>query len=421
MLDIKFIRENKEIVKAGAKKKHVEIDIDKLLEVDDGRLKALKEVEDLRAEVNRVSNEIGRDQNGTHKMQLIEEMRTVKEELKTKEEKLKETMREWQRLMLQVPNVPDMSVPEGKTDAENKEIKTWGVKPEFQFEPKDHIEIMKNLRLADFDRGTKVHGFRGYFLVNDGARLSFAIWNYAIDFFLAKNFAPMIPPVVNRREAFLGTGWMPQGEEDLYKTQDGEYLAGTSEVPIMAYHGGEVLEAKCLPVRYLGFSPCFRREAGSHGRDVKGLIRVHEFFKVEQVILCAADHEASVKFHEEINRNTEEFIESLGIPYRTVINCGGDLGLGQVKKYDVEAWVPKEEKYREIGSASYFHDFQTRRLGIKYKDEQGETHYTHSLNATAIATPRILVSLVENFQQADGSVLIPEALQKYMGGKSVIK
>ena len=421
MLDIKFIRENKEIVKAGAKKKHVEIDIDKLLEVDDGRLKALKEVEDLRAEVNRVSNEIGRDQNGTHKMQLIEEMRTVKEELKTKEEKLKETMKEWQRLMLQVPNVPDMSVPEGKTDAENKEIKTWGVKPEFQFEPKDHIEIMKNLRMADFDRGTKVHGFRGYFLVNDGARLSFAIWNYAIDFFLAKNFAPMIPPVVNRREAFLGTGWMPQGEEDLYKTQDGEYLAGTSEVPIMAYHGGEVLEAKCLPVRYLGFSPCFRREAGSHGRDVKGLIRVHEFFKVEQVILCAADHEASVKFHEEINRNTEEFIESLGIPYRTVINCGGDLGLGQVKKYDVEAWVPKEEKYREIGSASYFHDFQTRRLGIKYKDEQGETHYTHSLNATAIATPRILVSLVENFQQADGSVLIPEALQKYMGGKSVIK
>ena len=421
MLDIKFIRENKEIVKAGAKKKHVEIDIDKLLEVDDGRLKALKEVEDLRAEVNRVSNEIGRDQNGTHKMQLIEEMRTVKEELKTKEEKLKETMKEWQRLMLQVPNVPDMSVPEGKTDVENKEIKTWGVKPEFQFEPKDHIEIMKNLRMADFDRGTKVHGFRGYFLVNDGARLSFAIWNYAIDFFLAKNFAPMIPPVVNRREAFLGTGWMPQGEEDLYKTQDGEYLAGTSEVPIMAYHGGEVLEAKCLPVRYLGFSPCFRREAGSHGRDVKGLIRVHEFFKVEQVILCAADHEASVKFHEEINRNTEEFIESLGIPYRTVINCGGDLGLGQVKKYDVEAWVPKEEKYREIGSASYFHDFQTRRLCIKYKDEQGETHYTHSLNATAIATPRILVSLVENFQQADGSVLIPEALQKYMGGKSVIK
>ena len=420
MLDIKFIRENKEIIKAGAKKKHVEIDIDKLLEVDDGRLKTLKEVEDLRAEINRDSNEISRDQDAAHKIQLIEEMRGVKEELKVKEEKLKETTKEWQHLMLQMPNVPDMSVPEGKTDVENKEIKTWGTKPEFQFDPKDHIEIMKNLRMADFDRGTKVHGFRGYFLINDGAGLSFAIWNYAMDFFLAKNFAPIIPPVVNRREAFLGTGWMPQGEEDLYKTQDGEYLAGTSEVPIMAYHAGEVLEAKCLPVRYLGFSPCFRREAGSHGRDVKGLIRVHEFYKVEQVILCEANHQESVKFHEEINRNTEEFIESLGIPYRTVLNCGGDLGLGQVKKYDVETWVPKEEKYREIGSASYFHDFQTRRLGIKYKDEQGETHYTHSLNATAIATPRILVSLVENFQQADGSVLIPEALQKYMRGKSVI-
>jgi len=199
MLDIKFIRENKEIIKAGAKKKHVEIDIDKLLEVDDGRLKILKEVEDLRAEINRVSNEISRDQDAAHKIQLIEEMRGVKEELKVKEEKLKETTKEWQHLMLQVPNVPDMSVPEGKTDVENKEIKTWGTKPEFQFDPKDHIEIMKNLRMADFDRGTKVHGFRGYFLINDGAGLSFAIWNYAMDFFLAKNFAPIIPPVVNRR------------------------------------------------------------------------------------------------------------------------------------------------------------------------------------------------------------------------------
>jgi seryl-tRNA synthetase len=204
-------------------------------------------------------------------------------------------------------------------------------------------------------------------------------------------------------------------------TQDGDALAGTAEVPLMGMHASEVLDKKLFPLKYLGFSPCFRREAGSHGKDVKGLIRVHEFYKLEQVVLCEASHELSVKLHEEINRNTEEFIESLGIPYRTVINCGGDLGLGQVKKYDIELWVPKENKYREISSASYFHDFQTRRFGIRYKDDEGKMHYAHSLNCTAIPTPRILVSMIENYQQADGSVKIPEVLRKYMGNREFIK
>lgn len=421
MLDIKFIRENKDIVKEGAKKKHVEVDIDKLLEIDDERLKTLKEVEELRTEINRVSNDIARDQDPALKVQLIEEMRSVKEDIKAKEEKLKEITDEWQKMMLLVPNIPDISVPDGVTDAENKEVKVWGEKPNFNFEPKDHMEIMTSLKMVDFERGTKVHGFRGYFLTNDGAKLSFAIWNYAIDFWQKKGFSLIIPPVVDRKESFLGTGFLPQGEEDLYKTQDGDYLAGTSEVPIMGLYMGEVLDKKNFPIKYLGFSPCFRREAGSHGKDVKGLIRVHEFYKVEQVILCEADHEASVKMHEEINRNTEEFIESLGIPYHTVVNCGGDLGLGQVKKYDIELWVPKEETYREISSASYFHDFQTRRFGIRYKDDNGKMQYAHSLNSTAIATPRILVSLVENYQQKDGTVKIPEVLRPYMGGKELIK
>jgi len=197
-------------------------------------------------------------------------------------------------------------------------------------------------------------------------------------------------------------------------------LAGTAEIPLTGMHAGEIIDKKILPIKYLGFSPCYRREAGSHGKDVKGLIRVHEFYKLEQVILCEASHEASVKFHEELNKNTEEFIESLGIPYHTVINCGGDLGLGQVKKYDIELWVPKENTYREISSASYFHDFQTRRFNIRYKDESGKMHYTHSLNSTAIPTPRILVSLIENYQQVDGSIKIPKILQKYMGGKEYI-
>lgn len=421
MLDIKFIRENKDVVAAGAKKKLIEIDLDKLIALDDDRLNIMKEVETLRAEVNRVSNDIARNQDAKLKTQLIEEMRVVKEDIKTKEEKLKKIMSEWQVLMLQVPNVPDMSVPEGAGEEENKELRTWGEKPVFSFEPKNHIEIMTRLNMADFERGTKAHGFRGYFLQNDGALLSWAIWNYAQEFFLKRNFNPFIAPTILNKEHFYGTGHLPGGGDDIFQTQDGQYLAGTAEVPMMAYHAGEILKNEELPKRYLAFSPCFRREAGAHSKDVKGLIRVHEFYKLEQLILCKASHEESVKFHEELNRNTEEFIESLGIPYRQVVICTGDLKGAHVKSYDTELWVPKEDTYREIGSASYYHDFQTRRFNIRYRDETGKIHYTHSLNATAIPTPRILVSLVENFQQADGSVKIPEALRKYMGGREFIR
>jgi seryl-tRNA synthetase len=415
MLDIKFIKENKDIVKAGAQKKHIEVDIDALIELDNERLKILSRVEYLRGEQNKVSIEMGSNISQESRLQLIEEMRLVKEELKDKEEKLKEIMKNWQVLMLQVPNIPDISVPEGESDEENQEVKNWGEKPTFDFEPKDHIDLMTKLGMLDLDRGTKVHGFRGYYLMGEGARLSMAIWMYALDFFSGKGYLPFLPPVIIRRETFLGTGYLPQGEEDLYKTQDEDFLAGTAEVPLMGFHQDEILKIDELPKKYLGFSPCFRREAGSYSKDVKGLIRVHEFYKLEQVIICEASHSVSVNFHEELNRNTEEFIESLGIPYRTVANCGGDLGMGQVKKYDIELWVPKENKYREIGSASYFHDFQTRRMNIRYKDNDGKMRYAHSLNATAIPTPRILVSLVENFQQIDGTIKIPEVLHKYFG------
>lgn len=420
MLDIKFIRENKEIVATGAKKKNVEIDLDKLIELDDQRLELLKAVEDLRAEVNKVSMQISRNSDESAKAQAIKEMQVVKEDIKEKEEKLKGVMTEWQILMLEVPNVPDVEVPEGKDEEENKEIKTWGQKPEFGFEPKDHIEVMTTLGILDIERGTKIHGFRGYSLVGEGVKLCFAIWNYAMDFFSAREFNPIMPPAIVRKNLLYGTGHLPGDVEDFYETQDGDVLIGTSEVSLMGMYGGEILKPDELPIKLLGFTPCYRREAGSHGRDTKGLIRVNEFFKLEQLVICEANHETSVRYHEEINRNTEEFIESLGIPYQTVVNCGGDLGLGQVKKYDINLWVPKEEKYREISSASYFHDFQTRRLNIRYRDDEGKTHYAHSLNSTAVPTPRILVSLVENFQQANGSVKIPEALQPYLGGQDVI-
>lgn len=415
MLDIKFIRENKELIKEGAKKKHIDVDIDKLISVDDKRLSLLLKVESLRGEQNKMNNSIATERDPMIRNQMIGEMRIVKEELTSKEEELRSIMTEWQSLMLTVPNIPDMTVPEGESDQDNQEIKKWGDQTKFDFEPKDHIDLMLALKMVDFDRGTKVHGFRGYFLTGEGVRLSMAIWNYAMDFFGKKGFIPFIPPIIINRKTFFGTGYLPQGEDDLYKTQDGDFLAGTAEVPLMGFHSDEILNKEELPKKYLGFSPCYRREAGSHSKDVKGLIRVNEFYKLEQVVICEASHNESVKYHEEINRNTEEFIESLGIPYHTVVNCGGDLGMGQVKKYDIELWVPKENKYREISSASYFHDFQTRRLNIRYRDDDGKVKYIHSLNCTAIPTPRILVSLVENFQQADGSIKIPEVLQKYLG------
>jgi len=421
MLDIKFIRENKEIVQAGAKKKRVEVDIDKLITLDDQRLKELKEVEDLRGEINKVSNDIGRNQDSALKIQLIEEMRVVKEDLKSKEEKLKKTMEEWQRMMLEVPNVPDISVPEGESDEQNQEIRVWGDKPTSSFEMKDQLTLLKNLDLADFERGTKVSGFRGYFLKNEGALLCFALWQFFLDSLINKGFTPMIVPSLLKKQALMGTGYIPGGEDDLYKNQNGDYFAGTGEVATMSYHSNEILDKTKLPIKFAAFSTCFRREAGSHGKDLKGFFRVHEFYKLEQVILCEANHEESVKLHEEITKNVEDLLVALNLPYHVVVNCGGDLGLGQVKKYDIEVWVPSHNKYRETHSSSYFHDFQTRRLNIKYRDEDGKLKYAHSLNNTAIATPRIIEAILENYQQADGSVKIPEVLKKYMGGKDFIK
>lgn len=421
MLDIKFIRENIDLIKEGARKKHTEVDIDRLLEIDDDRRLLLASVEEKRAKQNEVSNKITQGVSDRERNELVEQMRALKELLQIEEGKFKKVMENWHKYMLKVPNIPDISVPEGASDEDNKEIKTWGEKPQFDFEPKDHMELMRDLDMADFERGVKVSGFRGYFLKNEGALLSYAIWNYAQEFFVERGFTPMIVPAIVRKSNLYGTGHLPNEVDDIYVTQDGDYLAGTAEIATMGYHADEVLEKNDLPLKFLSFSPCYRREAGSHGKDTKGLIRVHEFYKLEQVILCEANHEESVKWHEWLEKNTEEFIESLQIPYRTVINCGGDLGQGQVKKYHVELWVPLEKKYREISSASYFHDFQTRRFNIRYKDENGKMHYVHSLNSTAVPTPRILVSLVENFQQADGGINIPQALQKYMGKESIEK
>jgi seryl-tRNA synthetase len=418
MLDIKFIRENSELITLAATKKRITFNVQDLLDLDEKRLALLRTVEELRSQQNAASDSITKA-SALERADLIEKMKVVKDGLKAKEEELEQIMKSWRTLMLAVPNIPDMSVPDGTSDADNVEVRKWGDIPTFSFTPLDHIELMEKSDMVDFERGTKTAGFRGYFLKNDGAMLELAIWQYVMQKWQGKGFTPMLVPSLVKREALLGTGYLPQGEDDLYKDGN-DYLAGTGEVATMFYHSDEVLDGATLPRKYIVWSPCFRKEAGSHGKDVKGLVRVHEFYKCEQVVICEASHETSVKYHEEIARNAEEMMEELGIPYHTVVNCGGDLGQGQVKKYDIEAWLPAQEKYRETHSASYFHDFQTRRLNIRYKDAQGKMEYTHSLNNTAAATPRLLIAIIENYQQADGTIKIPDVLVPFMGGKTVI-
>src|SRR3989344_2400211 len=415
MLDIKFIRENPDLIKEAARKKGVNFDVEQLLAVDERRRHVLKELEDKRAKQNSGSR------GGPKAPTELEVLKKLKGEIKILEEEIKHVDREFDELMLQVPQVPDPSVPEGKTDADNVEIRKWGKIPKFDFPVQDHIALMEGLDLLDLERGAKVSGFRGYFLKNEAVLLTNALWNFVLEKFVKKGYEPLIAPAIAREHNFVGTGWLPQGKDEIYKLGDGGHLIGTSEVSVMGYHADEILQEKDLPKKYIVFSPCYRSEAGSYGKDTKGIMRVHEFYKLEQVILCKADHEESVKWHEEITRNSEEIVQALKLPYRVVANCAGDLGLGQVKKYDIETWMPSQERYRETHSASYFHDFQARRLNIRYRDAAGKLHFAHSLNNTAIATPRILANIVENYQTKKGTVKVPKVLRKWMGGVKEIK
>ena len=424
MLDIKFIRENKDIIRMAAEKKHIAVDLDRLIAIDEKRRTLIAEVDEMRRLHKEASEKVA-GLEGDMRTALIQEVKENKDKLSHKEFELRTVEQEFDELMLEVPNVPDLSVPDGASDKDNQEIKAAGKQRAAKL---DYLTLMQNLNMVDLERGTKVAGFRGYFLKNDGALLSVALWQFAFDRFSQKGFTPFLAPSLVKRENFVGTGWMgkasrstavggvpPEAGEDVYKTQDDLYLAGTAEVAMMGYHADEILSETELPKKYVALSPCFRREAGSHGKDTKGIFRVHEFYKVEQVVLCRADHQESVRWHEELTQNAEELMKDLNIPYRVVVNCGGDLGLGQVKKYDIEGWLPSEQRYRETHSSSYFHDFQARRLGIKYRDAEGKIHFAHSLNNTAIATPRFLEVFLENNQTDAGAVQIPQALQHYIG------
>ncbi|MBI2337899.1 serine--tRNA ligase [Candidatus Daviesbacteria bacterium] len=403
MLDINYIRENIDKVKKSIEARKADIDLEKLLKLDGERRELITQVDGLRAKRNEAARE--RDKVKGER---------VKSELKSLETQLSEIEKEYKDLMLQVPNILLEEVPVGDA-TQNKIIKKAGEPPKFSFKAKDHIELGKLLNIIDFDRGVKVGGFRGYYLKNEGARLHWAVLQFAFDHLIQKGFSPVVPPVINRRFALVGGGQFPWGEEDTYKVGDEDFLVGTAEIPLMAMHSDETFELKDLPKKFVGLSSCFRTEIGSYGKDTKGLYRVHEFYKVEQVVLCEADEQESLGFFEELQDNSEEILQQLGLPYQVVVLSSQDMGKKAALTYDIETWMPGRGSFGETHSNSIVLDFQTRRLKIKYRDKDGNVKFTHALNNTALASPRILIAILENFQQEDGSVKIPEVLHRYTG------
>lgn len=412
MLDIKFIRENLETVKKAAKDKNRQVDWNRLLELDDKRRELIQKVDLLRAERNKIQGA----REGVERAKA----KDLREELKSYENELRKTEGQLETVMLSVPNVPDASVPVGTDETGNRELKRWGDPVKFDFPIKDHIRLSRDLDLIDFDRGAKIGGFRAYFLKNEGALLELAVLTYALKKLIAKGYTPLIAPSLVKEFTLFGNGQFPWGREEVYHIEkDDLYLAGTAEVPVTAYYSGEMLDEKDLPKKFVAFSPCFRREAGSYGKDTKGIYRLHQFNKVEQVIISTNDMNNSFTLHEELLQNAEEILQDLKLPYRVLLMCTGDMGEPQVKKYDIEAWMPGRNGYGETMSNSVMGDFQARRLKIRYRAKDGSVRYCHTLNNTAVASPRILIPILENYQQADGSVRVPDVLVPFVG-KNVI-
>lgn len=409
MLSIDFIRNNKEKVLAAAKNKGRPVELDKIISLDDKRRELIQKAQKLREERNKTGT-------GKPTPEIIKRGKEIKNELKAVEQDLAKVEVQLDLYLSFVPNVPLPEVPVGIDASGNKELRKWGEPKKFDFQPKSHIKLGESLDLIDLERGAKVSGFRGYFLKNQAAQLHFALLFYVFNKLVKKGYTPIIAPAVIKRMALYGSGQFPWGEPDTYKLNDEDaYLAGTAEQPVTAYFAGEILNEKDLPKKFVAFSPCFRKEAGAYGKDTKGLYRLHEFWKVEQVVLAKNDVEEAKKLHEELQKNCEEILEDLQLPYRVMLMCTGDMGEPQMKKYDTETWMPSREAYGETMSNSIMGDFQTRRLKIKYRKKGGETEYCFSLNNTALASPRILIAILENYQQKDGSILIPKVLQSLTG------
>ncbi len=420
MLDIKFIRENSDIVKQACDQKNIKLDIGLLLQLDRELVTHKTEEQNLLTQKNAITSKIPKA-SAEERPGLIAQSRELDEKAKVVKTNSDEVEIRLKNLLYLVPQIPSIKAPIGKDDGDNVEVKKFGNIPKFNFTPLDHVQILEKHNWADFERIAKVSGSRSYSLKNEMVLLEMAMHQMAMDKLIQKGFTLISVPALAREEALFGTGHFPTGRDQAYfLPEDNLYLTGTAEVQINSLHAGEILKESDLPILYAGYSPCFRREAGSYGRDVRGLIRVHQFMKVEQFVLCKNDPAESEKWHQILLQTSEEIVQDLELPYRIVECCTGDMGAGKVRMYDIEAWVPSENKYRETHSCSSLHDWQARRTQTRYRDSDNKVQFVHTLNNTAIATPRILVPFLENHQLADGTIRVPEKLRPYLHGKVLL-
>lgn len=423
MLDIKVLREHPDAAKAGAVKKHMPDRagaVDRALALD-GELRALTpRLDAMRSEQKAGGKQLGK-LSAEEREAFLDKQKALKAQLQVLEDEERQLRGKLHEQLALVPNIPDEEVPDGKDDAENEEVRRVGAPRAFDFAPRAHYEIGEAQGWLDFSRAAEMSGSRNYVLFGDLALLHDAVLRYAVELLVARGFTPVDPPLLVRDAAMFGTGFFPGGEEQTYRCEkDGLNLIGTSEVPVTSLHSGEILSEKDLPKMYVARSACFRREAGTYGKDTRGLYRVHQFQKVEQVIVDVADRDRSLAHHQSIVQNAEDMLQAFALPYRVVNVCGGDLGVPQAMKYDIETWMPSRESYGETHSASRFYDYQARRLNLRYRPEKGKPLFCHTLNNTVAASPRILIPLIENHQNADGTVTLPAGLRPYFGGREVI-
>ncbi len=416
MLDIQFIRQNPDLLREGVKNKQLNPQIvDQVLAADTQRRELIVKVEDIRRQMNENVQAIKNSPNSRPTPEQIQFGKELKAQLQDIEPQLKQLEESYQDLLLQVPNLPADDVPVGQDEAGNQVVRQEGTPPIFDFPVLPHQELMERLDLLDTTQAAQIGGFRSYFLKNEAVLLEQAILNYALKLMITEGFTPMTAPILVNDQVMTGTGYFPWGHDDHYRTQDNSILAGTSEVALTSYWMGETLNEKDLPIKMVGISPCFRREIGSYGKDTQGIIRVHQFNKVEQVVYTVADEQITRDWHQKMVGFSEQLLQDLGLSYQVLLMCTGDMGAGQRKKYDIETWFPSQQKYRETHSASYFNDFQARRLNIRYRAADGSTKFVYTLNNTVAATPRLLAAVIENYQQADGSIAVPEVLQSFVG------
>lgn len=424
MLDIKVLREDGDAVRRGAAKKRMPdraAAVDRALEIDAELRALMPKLDGMRSEQKNAGKMMGKMQPAERES-FLENQRQLKAQMQALEEREKQLRLDLQQQLALVPNIPDPEVPEGKDDTENVETKRWGKPPEFAFAPRPHYEIGEAQGWVDFTRAADMAGSRNYILFGDLAQLHDAVLRFAVDLMVERGFVLVDPPLLVRDAAMFGTGFFPGGEEQTYRCEkDGLNLIGTSEVPVTSLHGGEMLPEEQLPKKYVARSACFRREAGTYGKDTRGLYRVHQFQKVEQVIVDVADKARSIEHHMAIVKNAEDLLQAFELPYRIVAVCGGDLGVPQAMKYDIETWMPSRNNYGETHSASRFYDYQARRLDMRYRPKDGgKPLFCHTLNNTVVASPRVLIPLLENHQQKDGTVRVPKALQRHLGGREVL-